>query len=160
MQLIYFAVFRVYKYCFYLFICHLFILFLPCFYRENNCSVSRFYFILRQRLIAFSDIFIFMFSIQNRNFKSLKYLLSLYTIIFPSIITMTLLNCCKLFWWFYNADTEDTVIVSFYFLIFINCFQLLFVLIILEVQLIVCLDSVLLTLFLHFFNFQGYNLTL
>ena len=37
-----------------------------------------------------------------------KVLGSLSTIIFSSMIVMTWLNCCKLLWWFYYADTRDT----------------------------------------------------
>ena len=63
----------------------------------------------------------------------IKILGSLITIIFSSNI-MTWLNCCKLFSWFYWTDAKDIVFVWFHFLIYMNCFQLLFVLIILKVN--------------------------
>ena len=72
---------------------------------------------------------------------------SLIAIIFSSMIIMTRLNCCKLFWWFYYADTKY-IFVWFHSLICMNCFQLLFVLIILEVWLIVCSGLIFLSLFL------------
>ena len=64
------------------------------------------------------------------------------------IIKMTWLNCCKVFWWFYCFDTEDTIFFWFRCLVCKNYFQLLFVLIILEVTLIVCFKLMFLILFL------------
>ena len=62
-----------------------------------------------------------------------------------SILIMTWLNCCNFFWWFYCVDTKDTIFICFFFVfcffsVCANYFQLLFVLIILEVWLRVCLE--------------------
>ena len=57
-----------------------------------------------------------------------------FVVIFSSMIIMTCLNCCKLFSWFYYADTKDIVFVRFQFLIFMNCFRHLFLLIIFGVK--------------------------
>ena len=123
-----------------------------CLYFNNNCSVSIFI------LFSAKDWFLFMInSISCIKFSSTfwsqsklkqKVLGSLITVIFSSTIVMTWLNCCRLFWWFYYADTNDTVFVWFRYLISLNYFQLLFVLIILEVYLIICLESKLLIIFL------------
>ena len=98
-----------------------------------------FNFILSYRFIVFYDKFSFMLRILNDIFWPMRILWILITIMFSSMIKMSWLNCCKIFCWFYYADTKDTVSVWFHFLIFINGFQLLFVLI-LEVLLIVCLE--------------------
>ena len=63
---------------------------------------------------------------------------------------MTWLNWGKLFWWFYHADTKDVIFFWFRCLICLNYFQHLFVLRILEVWLIVCLESRFLILFFSF----------
>ena len=60
---------------------------------------------------------------------------------------MATIFCCKPFWGFY-ADTKDIVFPWFQFLICMNCFQLLLMLIILEVWLTVCLELKFLILFL------------
>ena len=64
------------------------------------------------------------------------------------IIIMTWLDCCKAFWWFRYVDKVDMLFLWFCFLVCKNYFQLLFVLIILEVWLIVCLGLRFLILFL------------
>ena len=66
-----------------------------------------------------------------------NFLLSMCT---PIIIIMTWLNYCKPCWWFYYADAKIIIFVWFRFSFCINCFLLLFVLIILEVWLKVCLE--------------------
>ena len=55
---------------------------------------------------------------------------------------------CKVFWWFYCVDKINTIFVYFFFLVCLNDFQLLLVLIILGVWLIVCLELRVLTFFL------------
>ena len=37
-----------------------------------------------------------------------------------------LLKCCKVFWWFYYANTKDIIFVSFHFIVCMNLFQPLF----------------------------------
>ena len=67
----------------------------------------------------------------------------------PTVI-MSWLNCWKSFCWFYYAETKDIVFAQFHFLICLNYFQLLFVVIILWVWSVVCLELRLLILFLLF----------
>ena len=64
-------------------------------------------------------------------FRSL--ITSILPLMYAPMFKMTLLNCCKHFWWLYNADTKDAL----FFLFSLNYFQLLFVLMILEVWSIV-----------------------
>ena len=115
-------------------------------------------------MIAFYDKFNFMAQILINMLKTIKIKKKLLEISycnhFFSIIIMTWLSCCKLFWWFCYADTKNIVCVWFHFLICINCSRPLFVLIILEVWLIVCLESRFLILFLFYFLFRGCNFTL
>ena len=66
------------------------------------------------------------------------------------VVTMTWLNCYKAFWWFYYAATKATLFVWFRILVCLNYFQFLFVLIILGIWLIVCLELRFLILFLRF----------
>ena len=114
-----------------------FMKFFPCFYLNNNCSILFFI-----KFSAKDSLLFMMNSISCLKFSSASLgrwnlkqnvLESLITIIFSSMIIMTRLNCCKLFRWFYYDDTKDIVFVLFHFLICMNCFQLSFELIILEV---------------------------
>ena len=81
-------------------------------------------------------------------------------------IIITWLNCCKVFWWFYYADTKVIVFVWFHFLVCMNYIQLIFVLIfvliILEGWLIVFLELIFWFQFQSFciFHFWGFNFTL
>ena len=65
---------------------------------------------------------------------------------------MTWLNCIKHFWWFYDPTTKDTLFAWLCFLVWLNYFQVLYVLIILKVWLIVCLDWRFLILSLPFYD--------
>ena len=67
---------------------------------------------------------------------------------YTPIIIMTWLKFCKMFLWFYYADTKDIVFIWFFLLVCLNNFQLLFGLIILKAWLIVCLGLRFLILFL------------
>ena len=69
------------------------------------------------------------------------------------IIITTWLNCCKLFWW----CAKDIIFVYFRFLVWANYFQLLFMLIILKIWLIVCLELRFWILFLFLFFLRGFN---
>ena len=119
MWFIHFSVFRVHEYCFHTYI-------------STIVVQSRFWF--------YSQLIIhwFLLSIQFCTSNSHRHLLankkltqkvlgSLITSIFFSIINffsiiiMTRLNCCKLFQWFYYADTKDSIcLVSFF-----NLYELL-----------------------------------
>ena len=125
MWFIRFAVFCVHEYCF-----HAYIL-------KNNCTASFFILFSAKYSLLFMINSISCFKYSSTTFGQSKLkqkvLGSLIKIMFSSMIVMAWLNCCKPFWWFYHADTKDIVFVSFDFLIYINCFHLLFVLIILEV---------------------------
>ena len=68
---------------------------------------------------------------------SYKFVVSMCT----PIVIMAWLNCWNSFCWFHYGDTKDIVFAWFGFLVFMNCFELLFVEIILEVWLIVCFES-------------------
>ena len=148
MWFIHFSVFRVHEYCFHTYI-------------STIVVQSRFWF--------YSQLIIhwFLLSIQFCTSNSHRHLLankkltqkvlgSLITSIFFSIINffsiiiMTRLNCCKLFWWFDYVDTKNTVFVWFHFLIGMHCLQLLFVLIILKAWIIICLELKFVTLFFLF----------
>ena len=56
------------------------------------------------------------------------------------IIVMIWPNYCKYFWWFYCVNGKDIAFVWFRFLVCIDYFQHLFMITILEVWLIVCLE--------------------
>lgn len=55
---------------------------------------------------------------------------------------------CKVSWWFYCTDPKEIVFLWFRFLVCMDCFQLLLVLIILEVLLIIWLELGFLIIFL------------
>ena len=141
---------------------------LPCLYLNNNweilfviicCAKKSFYYTtLVLRIILFkgaSDISSLRKS-KWINFGSVITTSLLY-LMFTPIVVLTWLNCCKVFWWFYYANTKDIVLVWFHFLVCINYFQLLFALIILEVELIVCVE-LRFWLFFFFFLFIIYDL--
>ena len=97
-----------------------------CLYFSNNCSILFFYFIVSKDSLLFmiNSILCFKFSSTSLGQSKLKQnvLGPLVTVIFSSVMMMTWLNCCKLFWWLYYTDTKDTVFVWFHFLICMNCF--------------------------------------
>ena len=124
MWLIRFAVFRVYEYCL-------------CLYFSNSCSISFFVLFSAKDSLLFIINLISCFKLSSSSlgqWKSKQNVLgSLITIILSSMIILTWFNCCKLFYWFYYAETKDIVSVWFHFLISMNCFQFFFLLIILKV---------------------------
>ena len=76
------------------------------------------------------------------------------------IIIMTWLKCCKVIWWFVMLiqKIQHLFDLIFFFLVFMNYFQLLFELIILKVWLIVCLESIFWFEFLFFFLNTSFTL--
>ena len=78
---------------------------------ENNCSISFSILFSAKNSLLFIINSISCFKLLSTSLGQSKWkwkvLESLITIIFPSIIIMAFLNCCKLFWWFYYADTKD-----------------------------------------------------
>ena len=46
--------------------------------------------------------------------------------IYTSIIIMAELNCCKNFWWFYYADTNDILFAWFHFLVCFSYFTFIY----------------------------------
>ena len=62
---------------------------------------------------------------------------SLLLLIYTSIVIMSWLNCYELFWRFYYANKKDIVFDCFCFLVCMNNFQILLVLVTLEVWLTV-----------------------
>ena len=68
------------------------------------------------------------------------------------MLIITWSNCYTVFYWFHHTDTKDIVVAWFLFLVYMNEFQLLFELIILEDWLTVCLEfRVLIFSFFYFF---------
>ena len=124
MWFIRFAVFQVHEYCFHAYILKLIV-------------QSHFILFSTKDSLLFILNLISCFKLSSTSFdqsKSEQNLLGfLITIMLSSIIIMTWLNCGKKFWWFCCAYTTDTVFIWFYVLICMNCFQFLFVLVILEV---------------------------
>ena len=111
-----------------------------CIYLDNNCSILFFFYSQLKMYCFFLINWIscskFSSTFLGQSEPKMKVLGSLITIKFSSIIIMTWLSYSKLFRWFYCIDEVDTKFFWFNFLICMNCFQLLFVLIILQVWLI------------------------
>ena len=124
-----FAVFCVHEYCFHDYILTIIVQSCLFYSQRKNCFYDKFNF-----------LFQILINILDWSKLKQKVLGSLFTIIFSSMIIMTWLNCCKLFLRFYYADTKDTVFAWFHFLICMDCFQHLFVQVLLEVWFIICLE--------------------
>ena len=74
-------------------------------------------------------------------YKVLGFLITtIFYSMYDSVIIMAWLNCCKLIWLYYYADTKDALFVWFPLLVFLNYFRLLYVLMILVAWLIVCFN--------------------
>ena len=84
-----------------------------------------------------------VFALLSYQRNSSVFITSLLSFLITPIVITTWLNCYKTFWWIYYTGTKDTVFVWFHFLVCMNYFQLLFVLVILEVWSIVCLELLL-----------------
>ena len=131
-----------------------------CLYLDNNCPTLFFVVCPAKSLLCFmidQVLFAKLLSAylgksKRKVLSSAVVLSSIYSMCAP-LILVTWLSYCKLFWWFYWVDKVDTIFVWFWFLVCINYFQLLFVLIILDVWLIVCLDLKFWFLFLFCFVF-------
>ena len=116
----------------------------PCLCFGNNCWISFFILSLAKDSLRFminsNSCFKFLSTPLGKSKSKSKVLVFLITAIFSSGIIMIWLKYCKVFWWFYCADTKDIVSFWFRFLVCLNYFQLLYALIMIEVWLIVCLE--------------------
>ena len=80
---------------------------------------------------AKSNWIVFGFVLLQDCYKIIARLLPL---VITSIFIRTWLCWCKMFRWFYCADTKDIVFIWFRFIVFMGYYQFLFVLVILEIK--------------------------
>ena len=127
-----FAIFGVHKCCF---DAYIWIFFVVCSANNSLCYTS-----LVFRFIVFWAVFDILFSSKSK--WIVFYFCTYYKLVVFNDHTHCCndLNCFKRFWRFYYADTKDIVFVWFQFLVCVNYLQFLFVLIILEFWLIVCVQ--------------------
>ena len=97
----------------------------PCFYLDNSCIIS--FLIVCSAKSSFFDRISFKLLSTSLGKTTWKFLLSVFIrislcLMYISIVVMTALNCCKVFWWFYCVDKVNTLFVWFLFLVFLNYF--------------------------------------
>ena len=89
----------------------------PCLYLDNNFLIS-FFIVYSAKsslclMISFTKLLSASLGPSKRKvFDSVVTMSSIYAM-YASIITITWLNCCELFWWFYYVDKIDAVYVWF-----------------------------------------------
>ena len=112
------------------------------------CIMIQKFIMLHDRINFTHQIIVSIFgSIKVKSLGSVVIMSLIYSMCAPNIIK-TWLNCCRVFWRFYHVDMKDIVLVWYVLFVYLNYFQFLFVLMILEVWLIVYLELRFLILFL------------
>ena len=103
----------------------------PCIHLDNNCLIE-----CSAKSSMFYDRLNSCFKLMPASLNKSKWKV-LGSVVITSllfrIITMIWLNCFKVIWQFYCVDTKDIIFARFRFLVCLNYFQLLFVLVVLEV---------------------------